>query len=181
MSIFLIRRRLSANVLNHLGELPRRADVRGDRSHPDGLPIRPVSITSPSPDEALQLAPDVSAVEDVQIGSMQLGITLCNTGRPHMALGPGVPDPPPACRNYRHPNSRHRRAETYAVRAESILSGLHHEYFLEPVGARFNICGTQPLAAIDARQCAGFRERNSAAKTLSAFVRIHSAGRVAVG
>jgi putative transposase len=58
-----------------------------------------------------------------------------NSGRPHMALGPGVPDPPPACRNYRHPNSRHRRGETYAVRAESILSGLHHEYYLAPVAA----------------------------------------------
>jgi putative transposase len=58
-----------------------------------------------------------------------------NTGRPHMALGPGVPDPPPACRNYGHPTSRHRRGETYAVRAEPILSGLHHEYFLAPVGA----------------------------------------------
>lgn len=62
-------------------------------------------------------------------------ITHYNAGRPHMALGPGVPDPPPTCRNYQQPNSRHRREESYAVRANSILGGLHHEYFLAPACA----------------------------------------------
>ncbi len=53
-----------------------------------------------------------------------------NTGRPHSALGPGVPDPPsPLATNIR-PESRHRRGEYYSVRAKSILGGLHHEYFL---------------------------------------------------
>jgi hypothetical protein len=51
-----------------------------------------------------------------------------NTGRPHMTLGPGVPDPPPATIDHPHPNSRHRPAESYVVRVNSILGGLHHEY-----------------------------------------------------
>jgi putative transposase len=58
-----------------------------------------------------------------------------NAGRPHMALGPGVPDPPPADSHYQQPISRHRREESYAVRANSILGGLHHEYFLGPARA----------------------------------------------
>jgi putative transposase len=58
-----------------------------------------------------------------------------NTGRPHMALGPGVPDPPLANRDSQQPKSRHRRKESYAVHAIPILGGLHHEYFLAPAGA----------------------------------------------
>jgi putative transposase len=53
-----------------------------------------------------------------------------NAGRPHIALGPGVPDPAPVSRGYQQPTSRHRRGQSYAVRAISILGGLHHEYFL---------------------------------------------------
>jgi putative transposase len=55
-----------------------------------------------------------------------------NRARPHMALGPGVPDPPLAQFDYPYPNAHHRRADSYAVRARSILGGLHHEYFLAP-------------------------------------------------
>jgi transposase InsO family protein len=62
-------------------------------------------------------------------------ITHYNTGRPHMALGPGVPDPPLANIDHPYPNSRHRRGESYAVRANPILGGLHHEYHLAPVCA----------------------------------------------
>ena len=57
-------------------------------------------------------------------------ISHYNAGRPHMALGPGVPDPPRGYRDYTIPNSRHRRGESHAVRAESVLGGLHHEYHL---------------------------------------------------
>jgi putative transposase len=53
-----------------------------------------------------------------------------NGGRPHMALGPGVPDPPVNAKVVPKPSSRHRRGESYAVRAESVLRGLHHEYSL---------------------------------------------------
>ena len=58
-----------------------------------------------------------------------------NSARPHMALGPGVPDPPPTNRDQYQPVSRHRRGESYVVRVKSILGGLHHEYYLAPAAA----------------------------------------------
>ena len=51
-----------------------------------------------------------------------------NRGRPHMALGPGIPDSTSI--TPRTSQSRHRRGESYTVRADSILGGLHHEYHL---------------------------------------------------
>jgi putative transposase len=45
-----------------------------------------------------------------------------NRGRPHMALGPGIPDPPLTA--IARPVSRHRRRESYVVRADPILGGL---------------------------------------------------------
>jgi len=56
-----------------------------------------------------------------------------NTGRPHSALGPGVPGPP------LHPcwipksASQHRMLAGTLVRAKSVLGGLHHEYALVPM------------------------------------------------
>ncbi len=58
-----------------------------------------------------------------------------NAGRPHMSLGPGVPDPPPAICNRQRARTRHRRGEAYAVLAKSILGGLHHEYSLASAAA----------------------------------------------
>jgi Integrase core domain len=58
-----------------------------------------------------------------------------NTGRPHMGLGPGVPDLPPTTLAHLQPPSRHRRGESYAVGARPILGGLHHEYYLAPAAA----------------------------------------------
>ena len=58
-----------------------------------------------------------------------------NGGRPHMALGPGVPDPPVTTKVVPEPSTAHRRGESYAVRAIPILGGLHHEYSLTPAGA----------------------------------------------
>jgi transposase InsO family protein len=52
-----------------------------------------------------------------------------NQARPHMSLGPGVPDPPngiPA----RLQIDRHRADATLNVFARSVLGGLHHEYSL---------------------------------------------------
>ena len=66
---------------------------------------------------------------------LRMWISHYNAARPHMALGPGVPDPPPGYRNYPKPHSRHRRGESYAVGAHPILGGLHHEYFLAPASA----------------------------------------------
>jgi len=70
----------------------------------------------------------------IPLSEAQLRTTLLswvqhyNRGRPHMGLGPGIPDPPivPIAR----PTSRHRRGEPYVVRADPILGGLHHEYAL---------------------------------------------------
>jgi transposase InsO family protein len=58
-----------------------------------------------------------------------------NSGRPHMALGPGVPNPPSGVQHSAEPKSRHRLRENRIVRAHSILGGLHHEYFWAPAGA----------------------------------------------
>jgi transposase InsO family protein len=55
-----------------------------------------------------------------------------NHGRPHMALGPGVPDPPPDVVSSATRRTRHRIGERLAVRARSVLGGLHHEYQLAP-------------------------------------------------
>ena len=56
-----------------------------------------------------------------------------NRGRPHSALGPGIPEPPqgelPASRH------RHQLANAYRVRSTPVLGGLHHEYQLEKEAA----------------------------------------------
>jgi putative transposase len=53
-----------------------------------------------------------------------------NGGRPHSALGPGVPGPPTG--SARAPKSESRRLWTPGalMRAKSALGGLHHEYSL---------------------------------------------------
>jgi putative transposase len=58
-----------------------------------------------------------------------------NHGRPHMALGPGVPDPPSGIVQSAIELSRHRIGERFVVRARSLLGGLHHEYLLVPAMA----------------------------------------------
>jgi putative transposase len=52
-----------------------------------------------------------------------------NRGRPHSALGPGVPDPP-ANLSVPLSKSRHRLDNFRSVYAKAILGGLHHEYSL---------------------------------------------------
>lgn len=58
-----------------------------------------------------------------------------NRGRPHMALGPGVPDPRSEVARPATSASRHRIGERLVVRARSLLGGLHHEYLLAPAMA----------------------------------------------
>ena len=55
-----------------------------------------------------------------------------NRSRPHMSLGPGVPDPPPRSAARQSKESRHRLREGLVVLAKSVLGGLHHEYSLGP-------------------------------------------------
>jgi len=64
-----------------------------------------------------------------------------DTGRPHMTLGPAVPDPPATRKLMPRSGSRHRLCEQVAVRAKSVLGGLHHEYFVAPRAASLSICG----------------------------------------
>jgi putative transposase len=53
-----------------------------------------------------------------------------NGGRPHSALGPGVPHPPVKLEVIPKLEIRHRLAADVLVLAKSILGGLHHEYSL---------------------------------------------------
>ena len=53
-----------------------------------------------------------------------------NRGRPHSALGPGVPGPPREAAEIPKSESRHRLVAGVLVRVESVLRGLHHEYSL---------------------------------------------------
>jgi putative transposase len=62
-------------------------------------------------------------------------VTHYNRGRPHSALGPGVPDPPPASALVPRSELRHRLAADALVLVRSILGGLHHEYSLATAGA----------------------------------------------
>jgi hypothetical protein len=55
-----------------------------------------------------------------------------NHGRPHMALGPGVPDPPSEVVPFATQPTRRRIGERLGVRAGSVPGGLHHEYRLAP-------------------------------------------------
>jgi putative transposase len=57
-------------------------------------------------------------------------VTHYNGGRPHSALGPGVPDPPKKPEVTPNLESRHRLVAGALVLAKSILGGLHHEYSL---------------------------------------------------
>jgi len=59
-----------------------------------------------------------------------------NRGRPHSALGPGVPDPPVELALVPKSRSRHRLAAGALVLARSVLGGLHHEYALVLPSAR---------------------------------------------
>jgi transposase InsO family protein len=58
-----------------------------------------------------------------------------NRARPHMALGAGVPDPPPKSALLLSRQSRHWIAEGLVVLSKSVLGGLHHEYSLAPAVA----------------------------------------------
>jgi putative transposase len=53
-----------------------------------------------------------------------------NGGRPHSALGPGVPGPPAGSARAPRPESRCPWTPGALVRAKSVLGGLHHEYSL---------------------------------------------------
>lgn len=62
-------------------------------------------------------------------GKLKKWVTHYNTGRPHMSLGPGIPEPPdhiPIARQ----KYRHQLLTDFKVVSKPILGGLHHEYSL---------------------------------------------------
>jgi transposase InsO family protein len=56
-----------------------------------------------------------------------------NRGRPHAALGPGIPEPPQA--KVPAGPHRHKLPAGYRVKSTPVLGGLHHEYRLEKEAA----------------------------------------------
>jgi transposase InsO family protein len=62
--------------------------------------------------------------------------THYNQGRPHSALGPGVPDPPKESVKAPKSTSRHGLAAGALVLARAVMGGLHHEYSLALVPVR---------------------------------------------
>ena len=62
--------------------------------------------------------------------------THYNQGRPHSALGPGVPDPPKESVEAPKSTSRHGLAAGALVLARGVMGGLHHEYSLALVPVR---------------------------------------------
>jgi transposase InsO family protein len=57
-----------------------------------------------------------------------------NRGRPHSALGPWIPDPPPHL-PFAMQHHRHRCDRTSRIVARAVLNGLHHEYGCLPRAA----------------------------------------------
>jgi transposase InsO family protein len=58
---------------------------------------------------------------------LQEWVPYYNTSRPHMYLGPGIPQPPASLPRPRQAH-RHRLPEHLRVQARPILGGLHHDY-----------------------------------------------------
>jgi putative transposase len=61
-------------------------------------------------------------------------VTHYNQGRPHLSLGPGIPEPsemllPPKL------HGRHFSAKDWKVGARTVMGGLHHEYCWERIAA----------------------------------------------
>jgi transposase InsO family protein len=63
---------------------------------------------------------------------LNVWVTHYNGAHPHMALGPGVPDPPLATVRASTQLSWHQIGGRLVLRVKSILAGLHHEYSLAP-------------------------------------------------
>jgi transposase InsO family protein len=63
-------------------------------------------------------------------GILKEWVTHYNEGRPHMSLGPGIPQPTSDLPVYRQAH-RHRIAAAQHVVARSVVGGLHHDYRFE--------------------------------------------------
>src|SRR3974390_1102787 len=61
-------------------------------------------------------------------------VTHYNQGRPHLSLGPGIPEPPAAFLPWQG-RDRHSFAQDCRVASRAVLGGLHHEYRWERIAA----------------------------------------------
>ena len=82
-----------------------------------------------------------------------------NGGRPHSALGPGVPAPPGGSVRQPEAETRYRWMPGALVRAKSILGGLQHEYSLAPTAASLYPVSADRPAVRDS--CSPFKIRSS--------------------
>jgi len=90
-----------------------------------------VGQTTNRPQRANALFQGVSRYPRVRLervyGRNRAIIRRCTrTGRPHMSLGPGLPDPPTHSVTP-FPTSPHRVGAPLRVGVKSVLGGLHHE------------------------------------------------------
>jgi hypothetical protein len=74
-------------------------------------------------------------------------VTHYNRGRPHSALGPGVPDLPRESAQVPKSESRHRLPAGARVLAKSVLGALHHEYSITATPQRLH-CRSQKIRLI---------------------------------
>jgi transposase InsO family protein len=76
----------------------------------------------------------------IPLGEKHLGrilaewVTHYNQGRPHLSLGPGIPEPSAAFLPPQD-HGRHSLAQDYEVATRAVLGGLHHEYRWERIAA----------------------------------------------
>jgi transposase InsO family protein len=61
-------------------------------------------------------------------------VTHYNQGRPHLSLGPGIPEPAAAFLPWQG-HDRHSFAQDCRVASRGVLGGLHHEYRWERIAA----------------------------------------------
>jgi len=93
---------------------------------------------------------------------LKVWVTHYNGARPHIALGPGVPDPPAGAVSRVDENSRHHLGARTVVCARSVLGGLHHEYSLAPALGLIEYLRTTP----DSRECQRFARGDRLRKSL---------------
>ena len=67
-------------------------------------------------------------------GQLKQWVQHYNSGRPHMALGPGIPNRTMRFDSKTEPN-RHQLPEGFQVISLPVLGGLHHQYALEKIAA----------------------------------------------
>src|SRR5262249_5907440 len=76
----------------------------------------------------------ISLNEKHLYGILKEWVTYYNQGRPHMSLGPGIPEPIRTLPVLRQAH-RHRIPTGHRIVARPVIGGLHHDYGLEKQAA----------------------------------------------